>query len=128
MTENNCMYCGSDLVGVKEIHVVEGMNFCCKDCAITAKAEGIIAGAWDEANEWYNEGAEIVTPEDIGIVHKNIWTVYSAEADLTFIMMSEYRDKDFNELKCTTVTGFYHGRPDDEATEEFMNKPTATYE
>lgn len=68
LTESDvCMYCEKDLRAVDEIHAVEGLLYCSKECAIKAQTEIIIASAEDAATEWYNDCAEIVTPKDIGI-------------------------------------------------------------
>ena len=62
-----CANCGKDLRTVDEIHVVEGMHFCSKTCAIVHQANVIIQSAQEMATEWYNDCAEIVTPRDIGL-------------------------------------------------------------
>lgn len=46
-----------------------------------------------------------------------IYTVYAEKDDMTFIIT---KDKE----TCTiSVTGFYFGEPDDDATQAFNNKP-----
>lgn len=68
LTEGDiCMHCGKDLRKVKEIHVVEGMHFCSKLCAISYQTSVIIASAKETAMQWYEDCAETVTPTDIGI-------------------------------------------------------------
>lgn len=48
-------------------------------------------------------------------------TVYSAEADTTFIMNYTYRNGD---LVAEEVIGFYHGKPNDEDTKTYATKGT----
>ena len=71
-----CKHCGKDLRKVDEIHVVEGMHFCRKFCAVEWKADdlkehsktnGSVAEYVDDAKEWYSDYAEVVTPMDIGL-------------------------------------------------------------
>lgn len=49
-----------------------------------------------------------------------IYTAYSSEADMTFIMEDTERS--------TKVVGFYYGEPDEEATKKFYGKLVAEYE
>ena len=49
-----------------------------------------------------------------------IYTVFSAEADITFIM-----EEDGNKI---AVVGFYYGEPDENATKMFYGKLIAEYE
>ena len=49
-----------------------------------------------------------------------IYTLYSPEGDITFIM----EDKG----NTTSVVGFYYGEPDEEATKMFRGKLTAHFE
>ena len=51
---------------------------------------------------------------------KMIYTVYSSEADITFIM----EDADNK----TAVVGFYYGDPNEEATKTYYGKLVAEYE
>lgn len=44
----------------------------------------------------------------------NIYTVYSEEADMTFIMKDMCEEE---AVVSTEVIGFYYGEPDEEATE-----------
>lgn len=125
--ENVCAYCGTDLTKVNEIHVVEGMNFCRKDCAIAHQAEVITASAYDTATEWYNEGSEIVTPMDIGLVYEKKWTAYDRETDVTTIFLSRYLDKECNEVVSTEVLGFYWGEPTEKDTEAYTGSLKAYY-
>lgn len=54
-----------------------------------------------------------------------VYTAYSAEADITFIMRDTFH---FNgELESTAVIGWYYGEPDSENTKEFCGKLTAYY-
>ena len=68
LTEGDvCANCGKDLRKVDEIHVVEGMHFCNKSCAIVHQVNVIIQSAEATATQWYDDCAEIVTPRDIGL-------------------------------------------------------------
>ena len=49
-----------------------------------------------------------------------IYTVFSEEADITFIMEDEGNK--------TSVVGFYYGEPNEEATKTFYGKLVAEYE
>lgn len=122
-----CARCGRDLERLDEIHVVEGQHFCSKECAIEHQAEIIIASARDTAAEWYNDGAEIVTPVDIGIVYEKVWTTYSTEYDVTTIFKTRYLDKEMHEAIATEVVGFYWGEPDEKETETFTGQLKAEY-
>ena len=68
MEGNVCRHCKKDLRKVKEIHAVEGMHYCTKECAIFDQMDIIVLSAKSLATQWYEEGAEIVTPEDIGLI------------------------------------------------------------
>ncbi len=50
-----------------------------------------------------------------------IYTVYSSESDMTFIMEETTSDK----TKKISVVGFYYGEPDEEATKDFTGSLTA---
>lgn len=68
LTSNDvCMYCRKDLRTVDEIHTTEGMLFCSKQCAIDHYTDEIIKNAKGSATAMYNDFAEVVTPDDIGI-------------------------------------------------------------
>lgn len=128
MSERNvCAYCKKDLTTIEEIHVVEGYNFCSKDCAVSHQAEIISASAYDTATEWYNGGVEIVTPVDIGIVHEKILTPYDAKLDLTTIFLAKYLDKECTEAISFEVIGFYFGEPNETDTETFRGNMKAMY-
>lgn len=62
-----CHHCRKDLSTVSEVHAAEGMLFCSRQCAIDHQVEVLIASVKEQAAEWYNEYAEVVAPEDIGI-------------------------------------------------------------
>ena len=84
--------------------------------------EGTIRGVDDIGSVmvgWDNGSSlNVVLGEDeiefVGRPITNIYTAYSKEADITFIM----EDKD----KTTRVAGFYYGEPDDNATEIYYGK------
>lgn len=65
--EDACEWCNRKLADVDEIHSVEGLLFCTKGCAVNYKRSEIIDLAGEQAAAWYNDFAEVVTPEDIGI-------------------------------------------------------------
>lgn len=128
MNEGNvCAHCGKDLVAVKEIHVVEGVHYCSKDCAIISLTNENIKNAKALAIEWYNESAEVVTPTDIGICYEKVWTSYSKDTDVTTIFLSKCLDKECMEVKTVEVIGFYFGEPNDVDTETFKGELKAEY-
>ena len=61
---------------------------------------------------------------------ETIYTVYSQESDMTFIMKDT---EAFNyelgvyELASTEVIGFYFGEPDEETTEKYIGKLKAEF-
>lgn len=125
--KNLCANCSSDLVKASSIHVVDGEMFCSEDCAINHHMDEILMNAKEQAKEWYNTYAEIVTPADIGIVYEKIWTAYSREADVTSIFLSRYLDKECNETVSTEVIGFYWGEPNEADTAIYTGIVRATY-
>lgn len=80
---------------------------------------GSIMVAWDTGSS-----LSVALGEDeiefVGRTTANIYTAYSKEADITFIM----EDKD----KTTRVAGFYYGEPDDEDTKIYYGKLIAEIE
>ena len=80
---------------------------------------GSIMVAWDTGSS-----LSVALGEDeiefVGRTTANIYTAYSKEADITFIM----EDKD----KTTRVAGFYYGEPDDEDTKMYYGKLIAEIE
>ena len=56
-----------------------------------------------------------------------IYTIYSEEANMTFIMEDTY-DTDQELLISTEVKGFYYGDPDDEATKIFYGEVKTEFE
>lgn len=48
-----------------------------------------------------------------------VFTVYSKEADITFIMEDTYN---YGQLVSTEVKGFYYGEPQDKSTKEYYGK------
>ena len=128
MSEGNvCAYCGKDLTLVNEIHVVEGQNFCSKDCAVSHQVDVITESVYDTAYEWYNNGAEIVTPVDIGIVYEKVWTTYDKALDVTTIFLSKCLDKECMEVKSVEVLGFYFGEPNEADTEAYRGTIRTEY-
>ena len=80
---------------------------------------GSIMVAWDTGSS-----LSVALGEDeiefVGRTTANIYTAYSKEADITFIM--EDRGK------TTRVVGFYYGEPDDKATKMYYGKLIAEIE
>lgn len=120
-----CAQCGKPLHEVETIHSVEGMLFCSKECATNSHMETVIKSAKDAAAEWYNSYAEEVTPEDIGIIAKQVtYTAYSVEHDMTFIM----RDTVFNgKTVSTECVGWYYGQPEEATTIQYDGSLKAYY-
>lgn len=54
-----------------------------------------------------------------------IYTAYSEEQDLTFIMQENTMS---GKLLSVEVVGFYYGRPDEQATKQYIGKLEATFE
>lgn len=80
---------------------------------------GSVMVAWDNGSSL----SVALGEDEIELVSKpitNIYTAYSKEADITFIM----EDND----KTTRVAGFYYGEPDDKATKIYYGKLVAEFE
>lgn len=131
MEKTTCAHCAKDLATVEEIHAVEGNLYCSVECAIESQidtvASTLTAMAKGVLNKWYNDNAEIVTPQDIGILYENKWAAYSSDADVTTIFLTKSRDKDFNDVMSTEVVGFYWGPPTEKDTETYTGEIKATY-
>lgn len=56
---------------------------------------------------------------------RTIETAYAPHTDMTFII--EYIETDEVEPVQTSVVGWYYGEPDEESTQHFIGKLTATY-
>lgn len=126
-SENVCAHCNKDLALVDEIHVVTGVNYCSKECAIKHITDDIILNAGTCAIEEYNDKAEIVNPIDIGICYERTWTAYNRENDVTTIFKSRYLDKEYHEVVCTELVGFYYGEPNEEDTKNYYGELKAIY-
>lgn len=124
---NECAHCGKELVKVDEVHVVEGINYCSKDCAIIHIMNDIIMNAKEQAIEHYNNTAEVVNPTDIGMCYEKIWTAYSKDTDVTTIFLSKCLDKECMEVKTVEVVGFYFGEPDEASTTMYTGELRADY-
>lgn len=57
--------------------------------------------------------------------HKEVYTCYSPEGDITFIMEDTYKN---NEIISTEVKGFYYGETDEKANEVFYGKTKAKFD
>lgn len=112
-----CNNCGKDLRLLDEIHVVEGLPYCSKDCAVEHQANIITSSALNTAKEWYRDCAEIVTPRDIGMVSEIIYTHHIKENDITIIFKALHGEDD--KYICTDVIGMYRGEPNEQDTELF---------
>ena len=55
---------------------------------------------------------------------KTVYTTYSDEAEMTFILEDIY---DNDECVATEIKGFYYGEPSDELTEEYYGKLKADF-
>ena len=55
---------------------------------------------------------------------KMIYSGYSREHDITFILVDKWVD---DEVVSTTVTGFYFGEPDEKLTTKYNGKATAHF-
>lgn len=128
MNEGNvCASCGKELITAEEIHVVKGEHYCSKECAITHIMNDIVLNSKELAIAQYYEYAEVVTPSDIGLCYKKVWTSYSKDTDVTTIFLSKCLDKECTEVKSVEVVGFYFGEPDEVSTETYLGELIATY-
>ena len=59
-------------------------------------------------------------------IQTSIYTVYSTEADITFIMQDIF-DGSTKECISTEVKGFYYGEPNDNLTTEYNGKLKAEF-
>lgn len=126
LTEGDvCCYCGKDLRVVNEIHTAEGHLSCSKECLINFYIDEVTMNAKASATALYNDLAEVVTPEDIGLCQESIYTAYSNDSDITFIMKDTL---DGDKVLKTEVVGFYHGGPDESATETYTGSLVTNYE
>lgn len=114
--ETRCPICGKDLVNVPEIHAVEGQLFCSKKCAVEYEIQVINGSLRELAEQWYKDGAEIVSPTDIGLVYEHRWLI--RHCGFNIILLSKYRDSHHEELISTEVIGMYVGEVSDELTEQ----------
>lgn len=55
----------------------------------------------------------------------DLYTVYSAEGDMTFIMCDTYRDDEFESTECV---GWYFGESDPELTKQYTGCLKAHYD
>ena len=63
-----CAYCDTHLGGNDSIHSAYGKLYCSERCAIHDIMDDIIINAKEAAIEQYNDGVEIVTARELGIV------------------------------------------------------------
>jgi hypothetical protein len=71
---------------------------------------------WDD-DSWANV---VLGEDEIEIISESeVYTLYSQEGDITFIM---------DRGKSTAVVGFYYGEPDEEATKLYRGKLSAYFE
>lgn len=67
MSTDKCKYCGAQLGRLDVVHAVEGQLFCNKRCAVEHKTRELLRDAQSKAAEWYEDYAEVVSTQDIGI-------------------------------------------------------------
>lgn len=79
----------------------------------------------EEAREFFPVWRAVEAENTEPTTKKEIYTVYSPEGDMTFIMEDIY-DADGEPLSAECV-GWYHGEPDDESTQYFIGKLKAEY-
>lgn len=119
---DTCVACDIDLATCEVLYSAEGAIYHSRECGITDFA--VKYGG--DAERYFNECVEEVTPEDIGITKSSIFTVYSKEADITTIFRDVTRRSN-DTLVSTEVIGFYFGEPNEKDTELFMGSLKATY-
>lgn len=117
-----CVACDIDLATCDTIYSAEGALYHSRECGI-ADFEHKYGG---DAERYFNECVEEVTPEDIGIVKSSIFTAYSKEADITTIFKDVVRRSN-GSMVSTEVVGFYFGEPNEADTKAFIGSLKATY-
>lgn len=117
-----CVACDIDLATCDTIYSAEGALYHSRECGI----EDFKHKYGTDAERYFNECVEEVTPEDIGLVETSIFTVYSKEADMTTIFKDTVRCSN-GSMVSTEVVGFYFGEPNEEDTEQFIDSLKATY-
>lgn len=60
------------------------------------------------------------------LINQVLYTIYSHEADVTFIMRDTF-DENTNECISTEVTGFYYGEPNARLVEKYNGKLKAEF-
>lgn len=110
-----CKNCGSDLSIFNTAWAAEGAMYCTKECGLKA----FTAKYGNNSEQYFNDVAEEVSTEDIGIIKTELFAAYSEACDLTTIFMDTYRCCD-NALVSTEVVGFYYGMPNETDTEHFV--------
>lgn len=121
-TVDMCAACDIDLATCDTIWSAEGTLYCSRECGI----EDFKHKYGDDAERCFNDVAEEVTPEEIGITSTEVFTAYSEEHDITTIFKDTHRCAN-STLVSTEVIGFYFGRPCDSDTETFSNSIKAMY-
>ena len=117
-----CVACDIDLATCDIIYSAEGALYHSRECGI----EDFKHKYGADAERYFNECVEEVTPEDIGLVETSIFTAYSKEADMTTIFKDVTRCSN-GSIVSTEVIGFYFGAPNKEDTETFIGSLKATY-
>ena len=118
-----CAACDIDLATCDTIWAAEGTLYCSRECGI----EDFKHMYGDDAERYFNDVAEEVTPEDIGITTTKIFCAYDEQYDLTTIFMNTFRCAN-ETLVSTEVVGFYFGAPRDDDTETFIGSLKAIYD
>ena len=122
-TVDKCAACDIDLATCDTIWAAEGALYCSRECGI----EDFKHKYGDDAERCFNDVAEEVTPEDIGITRTEVFGAYSKHHDLTTIFKDTYRCVN-DTLVSTEAVGFYHGAPCDDDTETYTGNLKAMYE
>ncbi|GEM_PF-6294953 len=106
-----CSICKKEYSEPSALSRKDNQTEICPDCGLREALE-----AFGVKDDKVQEVMDVITDA----TKPQVYTMYSAEGDMTFIM----EDKG----NTTSVVGFYYGTPDDEATKEFYGKTTATFE
>lgn len=108
-----CPVCKKNYCEPPAISRIDNHTKICPICGTKEALENL--GMSDDAEQIIlNTVKRIIEPQ------VEIYTVYSQEADITFILE--------NKGKTTRLVGFYYGEPDDEATCKYYGKLIAEFD
>ena len=122
-TVDMCTACDIDLATCDTIWAAEGTLYCCRECGI----EDFKHKYGDDAERCFNDVAEEVTPEDIGMTVTEVFGAYNVDHDLTTIFKDTYRRAN-DTIVSTEVIGFYFGAPCEDDTEYHMGDLKVMYD